>query len=447
MPPPNITGQLHLGHALFLAIQDALQRWTRITGTMTLWQPGLDHAGLATYAKIKDYQSLTGASYEDASKYIHDTHKEIIIHQMQRMGALPDWGRLTYTMDDNYQKLTQTFQQCLAEDGLLYWKEGQLYMSTSAWFTELLNDIEQGAFTIIPSHETSTLRHFLNNHEDWNISRDILWGAPCRIRPDGTYDADYHSGHALDTWFNSSLWPLACLLRGDSPQTLMNDFYGHALIETGADILFFWCARMLMMGAYAYKIQERLGISISQKYPFNTIYLHGIIRDKKGQKMSKSLGNGIDPLEMIDAHGTDSLRLSLITKTGPAEDMKFSEQDILSAKKMLRKLYHSARCLTFYAEQQGFEKMELLSPSESLMNYIHQYDEKIRNYDFLNTSRHLWHTFKSEFCDKQLETAKIQLMNGDIDAWQRIYSDFYYYLMMWHPWCPYLTDYLREQMY
>jgi valyl-tRNA synthetase len=446
MPPPNITGKLHMGHALFLTIQDSLTRFYKSCNHNTLWLPGLDHAGLATHDKITAYQKNTNSSYEEASEHISTTHKEIILKQIQKMGALPDWELLTYTMDKDYQDFALSTLKILNEDGLIYFKEGQFYLKMNDLASELIEDINNQTIKIIPKTEIGTILHFLENIEDWCISRQIPWGTPLPLSENLEFDLSIKNNHCLDTWFNSSLWPIACLQK--NPE-LIKEFYPAQLIETGADILFFWCARMLMMGNYIFKNQSRLNLQIPSKYPFYDIYLHGLIRDKHNRKFSKSLGNGIDPLEMIDKYSADALRLFLITRTGPAEDMKFNENDLSSYQKFMNKIWQASKFFSMYAEQYSLDKLDnnLYFEDEKLKSIELQFIKHMESYQFLDAARFIQHEFKSWFCDKWIEEHKKQIQDGDTETIKKGIFILEQFLCMLHPFCPYITHEIKSYFY
>lgn len=446
MPPPNITGKLHMGHALFLTIQDSLSRFYKSCNHTTLWLPGLDHAGLATHDKITEYQKNTNSSYEEASKYISETHKEIILRQIKKIGALPDWDLLTYTMDSHYQQFTLKILKSLTEDGLIYFKDGQFYLRMNALAAELIEDINNQTIKIIPKTEIGSLLNFLENIEDWCISRQIPWGIPLPLSESCEFDSNIKNNHSLDTWFNSSLWPIACLSK--NPE-LIKDFYPAQLIETGADILFFWCARMLMMGNYIFKNQAKLNLLIPTKYPFYDIYLHGLIRDKHNRKFSKSLGNGIDPLEMIDKYSADALRLFLITRTGAAEDMKFNENELSSYQKFMNKIWQASKFFSMYAEQYQLEKFDssLYFIDEKLKEIENQFINYMNNYQFLEASRFIHHEFKSWFCDKWIEENKKAIQEGNIETIKKGIFLLEQFLCMLNPFCPYITDEIRDSLF
>lgn len=449
MPPPNITGKLHMGHALFLTIQDSLTRFYKSCNHHTLWLPGLDHAGLATHDKIIAYQDTTNLSYKEASNHIATIHKEIILKQIHKMGALPDWDLLTYTMDNDYQDFALSILKLLNEDGLIYFKEGQFYLKMHDLAKELSLDINNEIINIIPKTESGSLLNFLDNIEDWCISRQIPWGIKLPLTEDLNFDTTIETDHCLDTWFNSSLWPIACLLK--SPQ-LIKDYYPAQLIETGADILFFWCARMLMMGNYIYKNQDRLNMSIPTKYPFYDIYLHGLIRDKNNKKFSKSLGNGIDPLDMIDKYSADALRLFLMTRTGSAEDMKFNENDLPSYQKFMNKIWQASKFFSMYAEQFGLEKLNLTKltdnyESNQLKDLQLQFIEYMNNYKFIEAARLIQHEFKAWFCDKWLEDNKQEIQAGNIDKIKEGIFLLEQLLAMLNPFCPFITNEIKSYFF
>lgn len=433
-----------MGHALFLSIQDTLTRFYKACGHTTLWAPGIDHAGLATHSKILAYQKETLCSYEQASEHISSTHKDIILKQIQAMGAMPDWDYLTYTMDKPYQNFALKILKLLNEDGLIYHKDGQFYLDMSSWAKILKKDIQEGMIKIIPQTEIGTLIHFLDNIEPWCISRQMPWGINLPLTDDLIYDETHFSDHTLDTWFNSSLWPLACLLK--EPH-LIEKFYPATLIETGADILFFWCAKMLMMGNYLYRNQARLELDIPSAYPFYTIYLHGLIRDKHNRKFSKSLGNGIDPLDMIEKYGADALRLFLISRTGPAEDMKFNEQELHGFKKFMNKIWQAGKFFSIYAAQNHMERQTWNLECEALKNIEHQYITYLDNYDFLNASRFIQHTFKSWLCDTWIEENKPLIQAGDKATIQMGLFLYEQFLTMLEPFCPFICSELKFALY
>ena len=487
MPPPNITGKLHMGHALFLSIQDSLNRFYLSTHQKSLWLAGLDHAGLATYEKIIQYMENNACDdYETATKYIESTHSQIILKQIQQIGAIPySWDEnntpYIYTLNSIYQQFTLEVLNCLKEDGLIQYipsrdtnEPDNFALNINILAQELLMDIDNGLISITPKKEIGKLRNFLINIEEWNISRDISWGT--KFPYDEQLNKIETSNKSLDTWFNSSLYPIASLLTmwhddmGDikqqygSFQDLLDEYYPAELIETGADILFFWCAKMLMMCNYIYQNQDRISLlsncKIKQKYPFYKIYLHGLIRDKQNRKFSKSLGNGIDPLDLIDEYKQqypiqDGVRWTLMTKTGAAEDMKFSTNDnqLFSSFKLMNKIWNAGRFFYGYCEQNNYQfNMENLNPIKNddydkIQNIMEQFVTNMNNFNFLITAKDLEHQFKSWFCDIWIEENKKQIQNGDNIVLQQGMYIYLQFIIMFSCFCPFMTDIILSDLY
>lgn len=326
MPPPNITGKLHMGHAMFSTLQDILIRHNRMKGKNTLWQAGFDHAGLATQKKLDEEMTNLGLDLEKDFHWFSNEYKNnlknTIENQLRRTGASCDWSRSRFTLDDDYSKSVKHAFSICEEKGMLYKDNDNWYLDMEDLANRLLSSMDAGELTIQPASEEKVLRHYLNNIEPWCISRQIKWGHP--IPMEGEDDV-------LDTWFSSALWPFAILGWPDKTNDI-NTFYPAAIIETADDILFFWCARMLMMG-----------LLLTDRLPFNTIYLHGIIRDKNGDKMSKSLNNGVDPIDLIESYGCDGMRMGIVSGSVAGQDTKLNTQKLQSGKATAHKLWSIAR--------------------------------------------------------------------------------------------------------
>ena len=447
MPPPNITGKLHMGHALFLTLQDALSRFYKNSGHSTLWIPGLDHAGLATHEKIIKFQKKEKISYEEASFKLSNCHKEIILNQITKIGALPDWKYLTYTLDPEYQEFTLKILKLLYDEDRIFLQNGDIFLNLKDLALELADDMKSGQFDITPSYEIKNLLPFLENLEPWNISRQIPWGTslPFKIIEDKLQWSSEGNLGSLDTWFNSSLYPLASLIK--HPELL--EYYPAELIETGADILFFWCGKMLMMSNYIYKNQHKLGLTLSDKYAFKKIYLHGIIRDKNGDKFSKTLGNGIDPLDIIAKYGSDATRLFLATRTGPSEDIIFKEDELIIYKKFMNKIWQSARFFSMYAAKAEMEKLDSrLMPNNLKIKELQElYCQQMNQFKFLEASRMIHSEFKSFFCDQWIEEnkAKIQALDKQTITDGILILD--QMLAMMEPFCPYICHAIKEKFF
>lgn len=443
MPPPNITGKLHLGHSLFLTIQDSIIRFKKSCGYDTLWLPGTDHAGISMYEKIIEQmpnKQFSEQEFFTTAWQWKDRYENEIIQQIKALNPALNWEYQRFTLDKDYQN-SSIAALTLCED-ILFYKEGQWFLDMSDAAQQLLQAIECGEIEIIPASEKGQLTHFLKNIQPWCISRQILWGQrmPIYMSSTGNYAIASSEQEAreklqgdiwqiqdrFDTWFNSSLWPFATL--GWPEKTaLYEKYYSADLIETGDDILFFWCARMLMMGKICTGI-----------YPFKKIYLHGLIRDSKGQKMSKSLGNGIDPLEIINDFGSDNLRWTLITNTTAGHDIKFDKQQLHATKKFLNKLWQAGRFFEFNKIPSKF----IYKESNYLSQLKKEFENSMQNYDFQNASRNLQNFFKHSFCDKWIEENKKEIQNKNMDIYFEGLSIYLDILKMFYIFIPSIAEHL-----
>lgn len=324
-----------MGHALFATLQDISIRFQRMRGRATLWLPGTDHAGLATQAKIDEEMTAQGLDPkgDDFHAFAADYKanlKSTISEQLRRCGASADWSREVFTLDDGYGKAVQEAWKRCQDAGLTYWEGDDIFIDMKAMADDLLACLDRGEINIIPASGEKILRTFLKNIEPWNVGRDIRWGHPI---PD--------TDKVFDTWFSSALWPFATLGWPEKTPDLER-FYPADMIETADDILFFWCARMLMMGRF-----------LTGQLPFRTIFLHGLIRDEDGNKMSKSLGNGIDPLEIIDRFGCDAMRFALTESATPGQDMRLWDDKFQAGKSLRTKLWNASRYAISHWERMG----------------------------------------------------------------------------------------------
>ena len=422
MPPPNITGQLHMGHAIFITLQDILIRYHRMIGDDTIWIPGTDHAGIATQDKILENLKKLGISNPNKEEFLQyaaewkKTTHSTITTQIRKLGASCDWSRERFTLDEQYSKSVQyAFKKC---KDLLYHEDGQWYLNMKPLAQSILEEYYAGNITIIPEYSGKTFCHFLENIEPWCISRQIWWGHQMPICDD-----------VFDTWFSSALWPFAILGWPDITPDFER-YYPANIIETADDILFFWCARMLMMGKYLTGI-----------LPFKTIYLHGIIRDKHGRKMSKSLNNGIDPLDIISKYGCDTLRFTLAEDTMPAQDTKMKMEKIDASKKFMNKLWQASRfCLRFEFERDMNAKPiheNDLKMLEMFQDFSSRYKCCLDNYEFKQATIELRKIFKDTFCDWYIEDMKKRIDTNSYSCMMNIFEKI---LIYFHPFIPFITE-------
>src|SRR3989338_4813822 len=319
-----------------------------------------------------------------------------------------------------------------------------------------------GEIEIIPDRFTKTYLHWMDNLRDWCISRQIWFGhrIPVWYRPKAdqpgagleTYvgteapngDGWEQDPDTLDTWFSSGMWTFSTLLkqdsnaidldtwRAESPE--LKRYHPTSVLETGYDILFFWVARMVLMTTYA------LG-----EVPFRTVYLHGLVRDKDGRKMSKSLGNVIDPVDMIDKYGADAVRLSLIIGTTPGNDVRLYEEKIAGYRNFVNKLWNISRfILSTTTSTRAQPKPTTLADHWILAEFNElkrSVTEHIEHYRFSAAGEELYEFTWSKFADWYLETAKIE---GQKDALLRhILQEL---LVLWHPFAPFASEHIWQLM-
>ncbi len=650
IPPPNVTGELHLGHAMFVSMEDLMIRYHRMKGIPTLWVPGTDHAGIATQLQVeRDLLRTEEVTREELGReqFLERAWKwkvkyhALITRQIRRLGASCDWSRERFTLDDGLSRAVREAFVRLYEKGLIYrgprlvnWSPGlktavsdleveygeedaRLYyfkymlsgsneyipvatvrpetilgdtavavhpddpryqkfigrkamvpilgreipviadeyvsrefgtgalkitpghdpndyaigqrhglpilsmldreakvtsvggpyagldrfecrkklwadmeaaglviktepyrttlprsqrggeiiepMISTQWFVKIeplakaaLQAVADGRIRIVPEHFVKVYNNWLENIQDWCISRQLWWGhripvwycSDCgqqtvtRLDPAHcTYcgsERIEQDPDVLDTWFSSALWPFSTLGWPDQTPDLAY-FYPTAYMETGYDILFFWVARMIMSG-----------LEYTGQVPFHTVYLHGLIRDEHGRKMSKSYGNVIDPLSVMDELGTDALRFTLLVGSTPGNDMNLSLKKVEANRNFANKLWNAGRLmLSLLAKAPAapqsdpqwtmadafiFGRLKVLTRDVERLFQVFQYGEAGRQiYDF----------FWSEFADWYLEIAKLQVADGGdcafytADLTVRVFDTI---LRLLHPFTPFITE-------
>ena len=313
------------------------------------------------------------------------------------------------------------------------------------------NAIEKGGVTILPEHFTKTYLHWIDNLRDWCISRQIWYGhrIPVWYRGEELIygsapeeDGWVQDEDTLDTWFSSALWTFSTLGWPDT-ETFEKErrFHPTALLETGYEILFFWVARMILMSGYF------LG-----ELPFKTVYLHGTVRDAKGQKMSKSLGNGLDPLEIKEKYGADAGRMSLVMGSSPGIDMRISDEKIRGQKHFANKLWNIARfCITNLEDYESLSQSVALPEShpflvhrDSLKNAVKEVTEHLDAYRVHLAAERTYHFIWKEFADVVIEESKTLLSSTHTEEKllaQTILKEYLTTsLALLHPFMPFVTE-------
>ncbi|WP_174481210.1 valine--tRNA ligase [Spiroplasma endosymbiont of Danaus chrysippus] len=655
LPPPNVTGLLHLGHAWDSTIQDLLIRYKRLQGFNTLFIPGMDHAGIATQVKvaqrIKEEQKLNLQEL-GKDKFLQQAWKwkteyaQNIRKQWAKLGLALDYSHEVFTLDENVKQAVNEVFVKLYKEGLVYrgkkivnWDpelktaisnievnyhetKGKMYylkyfIENSSEFITIATtrpetmfadqcivvnskdkrylqfigkmvvnpankmlikviaddyvdmNFGTGAMKCTPAHDANdyeiALRHnlampicmnvdgtmnelaqsyinqdrmvcrkqlveqlrkenlvvkvedhlhqvgysersnaiiepylsqqwfikmkplvemiidkqknkktkidfhpilfeqqllqWLNNIQDWCISRQLWWGHSLPVwyhkktkkiyvdtNPPSPINDYIQESDVLDTWFSSGLWPFVTL---GWPQKNVNlqKYYPISVLVTAYDILFFWVARMMFMGW-----------KFTNQKPFTNVLIHGLIRDEQGRKMSKSLNNGIDPMEVIKKYGADALRYFLVSNCAPGQDLRFSITKVESTWNFNNKLWNAARYVLMniddkfqldenivYNNSLSFIDQWILQELNQLIIYVEQYMEK---YEFVLVVKALSNFIWNKYCSWYIELNKVNLQNQEqqSNSLQTLYYVLQQIIIMVHPFIPFITEAIYEEM-
>ena len=339
-------------------------------------------------------------------------------------------------------------------------------MISTQWFVKMdtlakpaADAVRDGRIKFVPERFTKIYCQWLDNIRDWCISRQLWWGHRipawyCDDCGETTVSRDdicqcpkcgsknvRQDEDVLDTWFSSGLWPFETMGWPEETSELKH-FYPTATLVTGYDIIFFWVARMVMMG-----------LEFGKDIPFRTVYIHGLVRDSQGRKMSKSLGNGIDPLEMIEEYGADSLRFMLITGNTPGNDMRFYNERVESARNFANKLWNASRFMLMNLE--GFDKSFVPAAEDYTMadkwilsrfaKTAQGVTENLEKYELGEAGRLIYEFIWSEFCDWYIELSKARLYDKENVKPRQTAQYVLGYVLertlrLLHPFMPFITE-------
>ena len=320
---------------------------------------------------------------------------------------------------------------------------------------EALRVVNDGEVKFVPDRFSKTYTNWMENVHDWCISRQLWWGHQipawtCQecghitvSETDPTECEHCHSHNikqeedVLDTWFSSALWPFSTLGWPEETEDY-EYFYPTDVLVTGYDIIFFWVARMIFSGC------EHTG-----KPPFHTVFIHGLVRDDKGRKMSKSLGNGIDPLEMIDQYGCDALRFNLVTGNSPGNDMRFYTERCEAMRNFANKIWNASRFLMMNLTIEKCELPEHLELEDKwilskLNRVIPEITENMEKFELGVAAQKVYDFIWDSYCDWYIELTKARLQGEDQQAKENAQQVLCYVLTqilkLLHPFMPYITE-------
>ena len=299
----------------------------------------------------------------------------------------------------------------------------------------------------IPPRFEKIMNNWMSDCHDWCISRQLWWGhqIPAWYKDDEVYvgmDAPKGDGwkqdeDVLDTWFSSALWPFATMGWPDETALYKRYFPTNTLV-TGYDIIFFWVCRMTFQS-----------LEFTDKRPFEHCLIHGLIRDKLGRKMSKSLGNGVDPMDMIEKYGADALRYYLTTTTAPGMDLRFDEERLKSTWNFINKLWNASRFVLMNIESVKEIKLENLNDADKwiltkLNHTIKDVTKYMEKFEFNNVNAIIYSFIWNDFCDNYIEMAKFSIYEDNTKS--TLLYTLTCILKMLHPFMPYVTDAIYEYL-
>ena len=348
-------------------------------------------------------------------------------------------------------------------------------MISTQWFVKMDNmasrgvdAVRQGDIQIVPKRFEKEWYNWLENIQDWCVSRQLWWGHQIPV-----YYAEGHDGYfcarseedarqqateagvatttpltrdsdVLDTWFSSGLWPFATVGWPDETPDF-KQFYPATCLETGYDILFFWVARMVMMG-----------LEFTDKVPFDTIYMHGLVRDEKNEKMSKTKGNVVDPLDVVDEYGADALRFSLVTGVTPGQDVPLSMERVKVNRNFCNKLWNAARFLEPKMVTSGGvidekELSEMPLFERYIISEAHACAEAsasaLEDYSIGDAGTRAYRFFYDEFADWYVEVSKTRSAEDQAASQRALSYSFEVCLKLLHPFVPHVTEYLWQKLF
>lgn len=388
--------------------------------------------------------------------------RKIIVEDLKETGALIKVENIKHNVGQCYRC------QTVVEPRV----SKQWFVKTETLAQKALEVVKNGEIKIMPKRMEKIYYNWLENIRDWCISRQLWWGhrIPAWYGPDkyifvardeteAKEMAAKHYGKevdliqeedVLDTWFSSALWPFSTMGWPEKTKEL-ETFYPTSTLVTGADIIFFWVARMIMFGLYEMK-----------EIPFKDVFFHGIVRDEMGRKMSKSLGNSPDPLNLIDEFGADAIRFSMIYNTSQGQDVHFSEKLLEMGRNFANKIWNVARFVimnleNFDVKSVNKENLKLELVDKWIFSRMNETSKEVADYidkfQLDDAAKAVYEFLRGDFCDWYVELAKVRLYNDDengkaskITAQYVLWTVLESGLRMLHPFMPFITEEIWQKI-
>ncbi|MCX6701589.1 MAG: valine--tRNA ligase [Candidatus Zambryskibacteria bacterium] len=413
------------------------------TGVMTItpWHSQVDFELAQKYnLDIEQIIDWNGKLLPIAGEFTGINIKEArpkIVEKLKSKGLL-------IRIDENYKNVIKRCYKCntIIEPQI----KDQWFVKMEPLAKMALNSVDKKEIKFIPDNYEKIFRYWMTNTIDWNISRQIVWGIPIpawfrekeivvsKNKPDG--ERWIKDSDTFDTWFSSGQWPL---MMTEFPEGLdYQNYYPTDVMETGQDLIFKWIPRMVIFGLY-----------LAGKAPFHTVYLHGMVNDAKGQKMSKSTGNVINPMTLTEKFGTDALRMGLIVGNTPGTSLALSEDKIKAYKHFANKIWNITRFVLSNTENYTGEKPSKITESDEKI--LSDFDDIIKdvtvdmdNYRFYLSAEKLYHYVWHNFADKIIEESKEKLKNKNnevvLSAQYTLRHILKTSLILLHPFMPFITE-------
>ena len=423
------------------------------------YQAGLKHN--LEFIEVFDNRTIMGDLMPEVKGMTALDARPIIVKRLEKLGALVSTEEYTHNVG-KCERCKTTIEPRVSEQWFVKMKE----LAKPAIEAVRNDDVK-----FVPKRYEKTYFNWMENIQDWCISRQLWWGhqipayychkcghinvaktKPEKCEKCGCTDLQ-QDPDTLDTWFSSALWPFSTLGWPNRKAEDLKMFYPTNVLVTGYDIIFFWVARMVFSGLYAMK-----------EKPFSDVLIHGIVRDSQGRKMSKTLGNGVDPIEVIDEYGADSLRFSVLSGTTMGNDIRYMSEKLEQASNFSNKMWNAAKFIIMNTPEkeklikfrkENYNKEKNLYKADSLKlidkwiinrtnKLVAEVTTNIENYDLGIAIDKIYSFIWNEFCDWYIEFAKISLYNGNDEEKVRtsyvLNEVFRICLKLLHPFMPFVTS-------